>query len=250
MSTTRSTRTRPSRQRRPDQKSTSGRGHSTRRRIPRLVIVVGVGVLAVLGLFAIYLAGRGGDDGGGSGDGAPVGAGSGLEFAVGDPGPGEDAPPLRLPSTAGGTFDLTEQRGQRVLLYFQEGVMCQPCWDQMVDIEARWGEFGDDFAIDQMVAITSDPLDVLVDKVSLDGIQSPALSDPGVAVSKTYEANLYGMMGTSMNGHSFVLVGPDGTIEWRADYGGKPDHTMFVPVDGLLADLRQGLSSRTTNAQQ
>ena len=45
------------------------------------------------------------------------------------------------------------------------------------------------------------------------------------------------MMGTMANGHSFVLVGPDGKIDWRADHGGAPKYTMYVPVDKLLADL-------------
>ncbi|XES00911.1 hypothetical protein HEP87_61260 [Streptomyces sp. S1D4-11] len=49
------------------------------------------------------------------------------------------------------------------------------------------------------------------------------------------------MMGTSRDGHSFLLVGPDGTIRWRADYGGAPDYTMYVPVDKLLADLKAGV---------
>jgi peroxiredoxin Q/BCP len=45
------------------------------------------------------------------------------------------------------------------------------------------------------------------------------------------------MMGDMRDGHSFVLVGPDGTIRWRADYGGAPDYTMFLPTDKVLADL-------------
>jgi hypothetical protein len=48
------------------------------------------------------------------------------------------------------------------------------------------------------------------------------------------------MMGSSRDGHSFVLIGPDGRIRWRADYGGAPDYTMYVPVANLLADLRKG----------
>ena len=39
---------------------------------------------------------------------------------------------------------------------------------------------------------------------------------------------------------SFIVVGPDGEIEWRADYGGTPDYTMYVPVPNLFADIREG----------
>ena len=67
------------------------------------------------------------------------------------------------------------------------------------------------------------------------------LSDPGLAVSKAYDANSYGMMGTSADGHTFMVVGADGRIRWRADYGGAPKYTMYVPIDALVADLKQGL---------
>jgi peroxiredoxin Q/BCP len=45
------------------------------------------------------------------------------------------------------------------------------------------------------------------------------------------------MMGDMRDGHSFILVGPDGTIRWRADYGGEPDYTMFLPTAKMLTDL-------------
>src|SRR5438105_3822130 len=56
-------------------------------------------------------------------------------YAVGQPGPGQPAPEFTLPSTAGGRQSLTSLRGKTVLLYFQEGLMCQPCWDQITDLE-------------------------------------------------------------------------------------------------------------------
>lgn len=171
-------------------------------------------------------------------EGAP--GGGDFTFAVGSPGPGETAPGVRLPSTAGGTFDLSSLRGQTVLLYFQEGLMCQPCWDQIVDIESEIERFRS-LGIDQIVSITTDPLDLLQQKVADEGITIPVLSDPNLAVSRDYDANSYGMMGNSRDGHSFVLVGPDGTIQWRADYGGPPDFTMYLPVSSLVSDIRQGL---------
>ncbi|WP_166784795.1 hypothetical protein [Cryobacterium sp. TMT2-14] len=46
------------------------------------------------------------------------------------------------------------------------------------------------------------------------------------------------MMGESRNGRSFILVGPTGEIEWRADYGGPPNYTMYVPVDEILTQMQ------------
>ena len=48
------------------------------------------------------------------------------------------------------------------------------------------------------------------------------------------------MMGAGRDGHTFILVGPDGVIRWRADYGGKPKYIMFLPTASLLADMKAG----------
>jgi len=163
---------------------------------------------------------------------------------VGNPGPGEAAPPIELPSTDGGTFNLASLQGETVLLYFQEGIMCQPCWDQLKDIEQQWDRF-EALGIDRIVSITTDPIDVLKQKVAIEGLETLQLSDPNLEVSSPYTTNQYGMMGDSYNGHSFILVGPDGEIQWRADYGGAPEYTMYLPVPNLLADLQQGRAEAT-----
>ena len=202
-----------------------------------LFVAAGVVVLAVVALFAVYVASNG------SKKTNPTGGT--YHFAVGDPGPGKPAPSMILPSTDGGNFDLASFKGKTVLLYFQEGVGCQPCWDQMRDIQTHRAEFSA-AGIDEFVTITSNSLDLVSRKLTQDGIPGPVLADTDLAVSKTYDANSYGMMGNSTDGHTFIVVGPDGTIKWRADYGGSPDFTMFVPVPSLLADLKAGLAAEQT----
>ena len=161
-------------------------------------------------------------------------------YQVGQPGVGSQAPAIVLPSTDGSTFNLATLHGKTVLLYFQEGIDCEPCWTQLKDIQAQQSAF-QALGIQQIVSITSDPLSALKQKVADEGITLPVLSDSTLAVSQSYSANSYGMMGASRDGHSFIVVGPDGTIRWRADYGGAPNYTMDVPVPNLLADLRAGL---------
>jgi peroxiredoxin len=194
-----------------------------------LTIAVAVAVLG--GIFVVSNLG-----------GSPVG-GDAYAYEVADPGPGTAAPLLRLAATDGSTFDLAAQRGKTVLLFFQEGLGCQACWDQINAIEADPESFRS-LGIDVVVSVTSNPLDLLKQKVADDRITTPVLADPDLAASETYGANQYGMMGTTANGHSFVVVGPDGVIRWRADYGGPPNYTMYVPIDRLLADLRAGLNIR------
>lgn len=52
------------------------------------------------------------------------------------------------------------------------------------------------------------------------------------------------MMGNSADGHSFILIGPKGDILHRADYGGAPKFTMYLPPQAILADLRTSLRAR------
>lgn len=168
--------------------------------------------------------------------------GGDYAFVVGSPGPGEPAPDLILPATDGSTFDLASFRGETVLLYFQEGLMCQPCWDQLTEIEARFSDLSA-LGVDRIATITTDPLDLLAQKAADEGLTTPVLADTDRGVSDSYTTTSHGMMGDGFNGHSFIVVGSDGTILWRADYGGPPDHTMYLPMSSLLQDMRRGLGA-------
>ncbi|MHB8293353.1 MAG: peroxiredoxin family protein [Acidimicrobiales bacterium] len=166
---------------------------------------------------------------------------SSFPYQVGSPGPGATAPGFTLPSNMGGTFNLGAQRGKTVLLFFQEGTDCQPCWAQLQAIQSNMAAF-QRAGIDEVVSITTDPLSALQQAATTYGTTIPVLSDPTLSVSHAYNANLYGMMGTGADGHSFIVVGPNGRIEWRADYGGAPNYTMYVPVPTLLRQMAAGMA--------
>lgn len=171
------------------------------------------------------------------------GSSNAYPFQVGSPGPGSDALSFALPSTTGGRFDLSSQHGKTVLLFFQEGVGCEPCWTQIKDIEKQWGKLRAQ-GIDKMVVITTNTLSQLRTKVSDEKVHTPVLADVDMSVSHSYNANQYGMMGDQMDGHTFILVGKDGVIKWRADYGGSPKYIMYLPVSRLIADMRKGLHGK------
>lgn len=198
-----------------------------RRRLRNGAVITAILIAVVAGLYAVFSKSEQPSASGASG------------YEVGSPGPGQAAPGFSLASSDGGTVDLADARGKTVLLYFQEGLTCQPCWDQIRDLE-KSAEKVKAAGVNEIVSITTDPANLVARKVKDTKLTTPVLSDPDLKVSKAYQANEYGMMGTSRNGHSFVLVGPDGKIQWRADYGGAPKYTMYVPVDKLLADLKAG----------
>lgn len=209
---------------------TTRRAPATAARRRRWVVPTVVAVLLLL-VGGLYLGFR-------SSDTPSPAAGQGA-YQVGAPGIGATAPNFSLTATSGQTVNLSAYRGKTVLLYFHEGLGCQPCWDQIRDLTSNLAALKAAGA-DELVTITSGPRDLIAQKMSDDKLTATALADTDLAVSRHYQTNQFGMMGTDRDGHSFILVGPDGRIQWRADYGGAPKYTMFVPVDRLLADLKAG----------
>src|SRR5207244_2118381 len=106
------------------------------------------------------------------GSGTSAGGGSGYPYAVGQPGVGVKAPEFALASTVGGQLDLASLGGQNVLLYFQEGLSCQPCWDQITDLEKHAVDLKA-AGIDKVVSITSAPVDLLTQKVHDTRLSTP-----------------------------------------------------------------------------
>ncbi|RBY92466.1 alkyl hydroperoxide reductase [Blastococcus sp. TF02-8] len=199
----------------------------------RIWVVAGlVAILVIGGLYALYQSST-----------SSAGAADPERYDVGSPGPGEEAPDFTLPGTNGQDVSLSDFRGENVLLYFHEGLGCQACWDQIRDLEAATPQL-EEAGVDRLVSITNAPQDLLVQKMDDDGLESLALADPDLAVVEAYEANKYGMMGDTTAGHSFILVDGEGEIVWRADYGGAPDYTMYLPVDTILADLEAARTDR------
>jgi peroxiredoxin len=173
---------------------------------------------------------------------AAAGTAKQSTYDVGTPGIGQVAPGFTLADNSGGQVSLADYTGKSVLLFFQEGLACEPCWTQITSLEMDAAKL-QAAGIDAVVSITTDPAQQIARKTTDMGLKTPVLSDPDLVTSKKYQANEFGMMGTSTDGHSFILVGPDGTITWRADYGGAPKYTMFVPVDQLLLDLKTDTTS-------
>lgn len=188
-----------------------------------------IAVFAVVVLFFVYQSSQIQPDPG-------AGSASGYKHVAGEPGIGENAPGFTLPASIGGQVSLADFRGESVLLYFQEGLMCQPCVDQITDLERNEAALTK-AGIDDVLSISHDPIDQVTQAASDANLSTSWLSDPQQQVIHAYDAHKYGMMQGQTAGHSFILVGPDGTIQWRADYGGPPDYTMFVPTGKMLADL-------------
>lgn len=225
--------TRPHRAPRPATKPAASKGKTPASRPGRRgqLLTAGLAVLAVAGLFLAFRSGQSQQHAAGK-----------AAYQVGQPAQGEAAPAFSLAASNGKTVSLGDYRGKNVLLFFQEGIGCQPCWDQIRDLETDHAKLAA-AGIDDIVSVTTSPADLVAQKTRDDNLQTPVLSDGDLTVSRAYHANSYGMMGDSRDGHSFILVGPDGRIRWRADYGGAPNYTMYLPVDQMLRDMNTALRS-------
>jgi peroxiredoxin Q/BCP len=207
-------------------------GGKTRAGRRRTWLRIGIPVVAIAGvigiLFAIF-----------SSSSSPSSKAGAYLYQVGSPGQGQAAPRFSLAASTGGTISLSAYQGRTVLLFFQEGLTCQPCWDQIKDLQNH-AALLKAAGINQVVSITGDPAGSITQKTHDMRLTIPVLSDPNLAVSQQYQANAYGMMGAGRDGHTFILVGADGVIRWRADYGGAPKYIMFLPTSNLLADIKAG----------
>ena len=55
---------------------------------------------------------------------------------------GNLAPDFTLPATTAGSITLSDFRDKKnVLLYFNEGLSCQPCWEQIPEVEKYLEDF-------------------------------------------------------------------------------------------------------------
>jgi len=94
----------------------------------------------------------------------------------------------------------------------------------------------------ELLSVSPDSTQAWADQASTMGIHTPMLSDADNRVATAYGVMRWGMA-SDEPGHTFVLVGVDGRINWIKDYG-APQHgglmyvspQDFVPlVAGQLA---------------
>ena len=138
--------------------------------------------------------------------------------ALGDLKLGDVAPDFSLQATDGRTISLSQYKGKNVLLYFQEGVMCQPCWKQIGTMQQNIERFRQ---LDtEIVTISVDSPSTWEPILKAEGITTiPVLVDSDRKVSKEYGVlNLPSQMHADRPGHTFVLVDKNGKIAWIADY--------------------------------
>lgn len=146
----------------------------------------------------------------------------------------QPAPDFNLTSFSGETITLSKLQGKKVVLFFNEGLMCYPaCWDQI----AAFGKDNSFAKVNtQVLSITIDPKAQWEQAVS----QMPDLASGTVLLdtNKTV-SSAYGVMtlDSSMHrgqfpGHSYVLIDEKGVVRFIWD-----DPQMAIRNKELLEQI-------------
>ena len=126
---------------------------------------------------------------------------------------GDEAPEFKLRSTGNTEFKLSDQRGKNVVLNFFPAAFSGVCSQQMTDIEAEKGRFGDDTVV---VGISVDNTWSLEAFKRERGIDFALLSDfyPHGAVSQQY-----GLLYPNGASHRAVIgIDKEGVVRYIDDH--------------------------------
>lgn len=150
------------------------------------------------------------------------------------PQPGDPAPDVSLPGTAG-DFRLADHRGERVVLLFYPGDETPICTRQFCSYRDRADDFS---ALDAVVVgISSQDLDSHASFTARHGLTVPLLADVDREVARAYGV-ARPVLGTQ---RAAFVIAEDGRIAWKKLHALGLD---FVGVDEL-AEVLAGLGART-----
>jgi peroxiredoxin Q/BCP len=185
----------------------------------------GIGAVGLIAVALVTVAVAGGGNGTGRGADNMSGA------TAGGPALGTIAPNFSLTNViTGKPVARASLAGHKTLLFFSEGVGCQPCMIQTADLERSQA-----FARTEMrlVSVTTDPPCALAQAAGEYGIHTPMLADPSTSMSAAYGMLGHGgMQHPTEDGHAFMLLDADGRVLWHQAYS-----QMYVDLSQLLADM-------------
>lgn len=147
---------------------------------------------------------------------------------------GQPAPDFSLTSYNGERFSLSQQRGKKVVLFFNEGIMCYPaCWNQMAALGTDSKLNSDQIVSVSIVNDRAEQWSQAVKKMPELG-KGMILLDTDKKVSNMYDM-LYlpsSMHRGTMAGHTYLIIDEQGTVRYTLD-----DPKMGIQNDLLATEL-------------
>lgn len=150
---------------------------------------------------------------------------------------GSIAPNFSLTSTTGQIISLTDYKGKNVLLFFNEGVMCSPCWQEISRLERYKEELSELNTV--VIPISVDDQKTWDPILKEEKITTPILIDSDRKVTSLYKAlGTPSSMHDDRAGHTYIHIKPDGKIHSSRDFS-----DMYVPVSDLIQHIKESQSS-------
>ncbi len=147
---------------------------------------------------------------------------------------GKTAPDFSLTDHDGKTYSLASLKGKKVVLFFNEGMMCYPaCWNQIASLGADDRFKGDDVVALSVVVDSAKEWNQAIE-------QMPELRAATVVHDNGAKASsAYGVLTTKSSmhygqlpGHTYVVIDGNGVIRHVYD-----DPNMAIHNDTIVAEL-------------
>lgn len=132
---------------------------------------------------------------------------------------GKPAPNFTLQTIDGKSYSLSSLRGKKVILFFNEGIMCYPaCWNQMAALGSDQQLNNDNVVTASIVPDGKDEWAQAVRKMPELGKET-ILLDTDTAVSRQYGmVNLASSMHKGMKpGHTYIIIDTNGVVRYTKD---------------------------------
>lgn len=149
---------------------------------------------------------------------------------------GKSAPDFSLPDQRGKTITLSSLRGEKVILFFNEGIMCYPaCWNQMAALGTDDKLNSSNVKSYSIVTDKPDQWDSAFKKM-------PELNQGNILFDSDKEVSIrYGMLSAessmhrgSMPGHTYLILDQKGIIRYTLD-----DPNMGIQNTTLLSQINK-----------
>lgn len=147
---------------------------------------------------------------------------------------GKPAPDFTLQGLDGKTYSLSQWHGKKVVLFFNEGIMCYPaCWNQMAAL-------GTDQSLNSGQVVTASIVPDSADEWTDATRRMPELSKGTILLdTNTTVSSKYGVLSlpSSMHkgmkpGHTYVVIDQNGIVRYTKD-----DPNMGINDNALKREL-------------
>lgn len=147
---------------------------------------------------------------------------------------GKKAPDFTLSSSNNNDISLSSLKGKKVVLFFNEGLMCYPaCWNQIVELSKDKRFVSQDIAVLSIVVDASAQWQQAISQMP-ELAKATVLFDATKSVSQNYGILTLSssMHRGTMPGHSYVVIDKEGIVRYVFD-----DPSMSIQNDMIVSEL-------------